>query len=509
MFRSAWALPTATARLWFALEYARLDRWLTRRNLALLSISPLVGLLLIFTNQTHHLVWQSILFKGSLAPQIGIGGQIMVGYGYLTVLAVLAIFIWRFFRSPQDRWPVALVLCGQFIANVLYLFPIARTNPIAPLEPTFLGNILSSIMYALALFGFRMFDPILIARKTVIEQMHEGMLVLDSRWRIVDLNPAAVCTLALPVARLRGRDVVEILPDCARLMTGLDDMNTAQSETSLGAGDDVRLYMLRISPLKDQQDHVLGYLLLMSDISEQKRAQAKILEQQRALATASERERLARELHDSIGQVLGYAGFQVEAVRKRIADGQAAVAANQFLLAGEQMTTADSQLARLGSIVQEAHADVRAYILNLRLAPSEQLPFFAALQHYLDGFSRNYGIRTDLAVGEGLDDNTFEQDAQMQLFRIAQEALSNARKHAGARCVRVTFEVKDRLARMIVQDGGRGFDPAQAAVGAGNHFGLEFMRQRAEELGGHLWLQSAPAEGTRVVVEVPLRERVP
>ena len=86
---------------------------------------------------------------------------------------------------------------------------------------------------------------------------------------------------------------------------------------------------------------------------------------------------------------------------------------------------------------------VREYFLNLRLAPSDQRPFFATRQHYLDGFSQNYGIQTELAVEPGVDEGKFDPGAQMQLFRIIEEALSNARKHAGASCVQISFEMPD------------------------------------------------------------------
>jgi signal transduction histidine kinase len=97
----------------------------------------------------------------------------------------------------------------------------------------------------------------------------------------------------------------------------------------------------------------------------------------------------------------------MEATRKLIADGK--------------LATADDQLLKMEHIVADAHADVREYILNLRTAPSDQQPFFSALQHYLDGFLKNYGIRVDLSIGAGVDDGFLPLEAQMQ-FRIIQEA---------------------------------------------------------------------------------------
>jgi signal transduction histidine kinase len=148
-------------------------------------------------------------------------------------------------------------------------------------------------------------------------------------------------------------------------------------------------------------------------------------------------------------------------------------------------------------IVADAHADVREYILNLRTAPTDQQPFFSALQHYLDGFLKNYGIRVDLSIGAGVDDGILDAEAQMQLFRIIQEAFSNARKHAQTDCVQLSFEMEESLVRVRIQDNGRGFDPTQAAVEG--HFGIRFMRERAEALGGLLQVNSVPGEDVRRV----------
>ena len=237
----------------------------------------------------------------------------------------------------------------------------------------------------------------------------------------------------------------------------------------------------------------MGHLLMLRDMTEQKRAQAQIIEQQRSLAMLREREQLARELHDGIGQVLGFASLKMGATRKLIADGR--------------LDKADDQLAHLESAVAEAHADVRETILNLRTVPAGEKPFFASLQHYLDGYRQNYGIQVELAIGPDVEEDILTHEAQMQLFRILQEAFSNARKHAEMDRMRASFELEDGLLRMCIQDNGKGFDPRQAIAAESAHFGLRFMRERAEQLGGSLQVNSAPGEGTCVEVTVPVGEK--
>jgi two-component system nitrate/nitrite sensor histidine kinase NarX len=141
--------------------------------------------------------------------------------------------------------------------------------------------------------------------------------------------------------------------------------------------------------------------------------------------------------------------------------------------------------------------------LNLRSGFSLQQPFLEGLQQYLQGFTRNYDIRTQLDVDKRLDAFSIPPDAQLQVFRIVQEALSNARKHGQARSVQVSFTGdNDHTIHMTIQDDGVGFDSAASTVSGKSHFGLQFMRERAEALGCCLRVESAPGAGTRIVLEI-------
>lgn len=495
----------------FILEYAWPGRWLTRRNLFLFASPGLLWVVLILTDDLHHLIWTCFSFaSGSIQPQFGPGSWLFLAYSFgLLGLINLVVFGWLFWRSAQHRWPVMLMLVGQLTGRMLFMVDRAKLVP-SPLPLDLLGMSLEFFLYSVVLFGFRILDPMPLARRTVIQQLQTGMLVLDPQGRVVSLNPAAQAILGKSEKHSINHSIQELLPACAGLFQGagrgqgeisLPEMHPLErtlpeghrdgagtSRDGVGTGPDARNYQVETSPLKDWRGLEVGRLLLLHDVTEQRRAQAQILEQQRALAMLHEREQLGRELHDSIGQTLGFAGFQLEAVAKLVQDGQAA--------------SAVAQLNRLAGIVRETHADVREYILDLHSAPAPQQPFFAALRHYLKGYTRNYGIQASLSTDERLGDEPFSPNDRMQVYRILQEALSNARKHGQALCVQVSFTREDGSIRMTIQDDGAGFDPTQAA-GEG-HFGLKFMRERADQLGGSLSVESAPEEGTRVILEIPV-----
>jgi len=413
----------------------------------------------------------------------------LTGFGYLLFLVNLVIFARLFFRSPSHRWPVALIVCSMLITHTFYLLDFLHLNPFAPLSSVVVPMNVGFILYALALFRFHMFDPIPAARRTVIEQMREGMLVLDPGGRIVDLNPAAENILSLPATGVRGRDVAEVLPVCAGLSVA-SLIGEAQSEIRLGTGSALRNYELNLSPLKERSDVLLGHLLLLHDVTAQKQAQAQLLEQQRALAMLSERERLAGELHDDLGQVLAFINAQGQAVHRLLARGE--------------VSTANEYVARLVEAAREADTDLRESILGLRVTLAG-LGLIPSLQDYLQRFEQRYGIPTEIILPEGSLEGVFEPVAEAQILRILQEGLTNARKHASARCVQVAFTLQDTRVQIAIRDDGQGFDPAALSGGTGRRFGLQLMRERAENIGGALDVCSAPGEGTQVILTVPVK----
>jgi signal transduction histidine kinase len=508
--QAAFTLPGVAATTCFALEYAAPGRWLTRRILALLWTPALLGLLAIAVTGGQVLGQAQIAAGGTVERTVSTFSRIAVAYGMALFLVNTAAFLWLFVRSPQHRWPVALMVAAQLLARGGFVAAIAHPDAPIPFDPLVASTLLVYGAYAIALFGYRIFDPLPAARQAVLEQMHTGVVVFDAGWRVLSLNPAAEAILGVRAGLARGKTWQQVwfpgepLPafpefgagGAAGVAAGSGDAGVELPDVTLGAGAAARHYAPALSTLTDFRGLPVGHLLMLRDVTEHLRADAEALERQRLQATLRERERLARELHDSIGQVFGFANLKLGAARKLLADGD--------------LAKADANLAALERIVDAAHADLREYILNLGAGPSEERPFLAALRRYLDGYRQNYGIRVDLSVGAGIDDRAFPLDAQMQLFRILQEALSNARKHAGADCVWVSFEKGDGPSvRMRVRDDGRGFDlPAAGQAGApqapDGHFGLRFMGERAEQLGAGLRIESAPGQGTCVDVEVPL-----
>ncbi|MBI2906794.1 MAG: GAF domain-containing protein [Chloroflexi bacterium] len=206
------------------------------------------------------------------------------------------------------------------------------------------------------------------------------------------------------------------------------------------------------------------------------------------LAVLEERERIAREMHDGLGQILGYVNTKTQAVRRLLTLGQKA--------------EAEQALGQLEEASREVYADVREAIVSLRTTTSSNGGLVPALKEYLEWFSRQNAIRTELNLGD-IGDGALDATVEVQLIRIVQEALSNVRKHARASQARVHLSTVNGSVCLTVEDDGQGFEPGHVARGAWPQFGLRTMRERAESVGGAFEVDSAPGQGARVNVRIP------
>ena len=140
-----------------------------------------------------------------------------IGLALVSAVALL----WLLIRSPQHRWPAALILFGLIAGRGLFLLDVTHSSWATALDPLLVAILLPWTMYAIALFGFHLFDPRPAARTVAIKQMQEGLVVLNAHGRVVSLNPAAASMLSIPTASARGKTLHELLPAVPDLRAGL------------------------------------------------------------------------------------------------------------------------------------------------------------------------------------------------------------------------------------------------------------------------------------------------
>ena len=238
-------------------------------------------------------------------------------------------------------------------------------------------------------------------------------------------------------------------------------------------------------PILDDEGNVVQMIEYTLDITERVQSEA----QRRRLAALEERERIGRELHDDLGQVMSYINVQTRAAQARLEQGEAA--------------QVEAILSRMSQVTQQAHSDVRQYILGVRATAAQPTPdFFATLTGYLDTMRERYGLETRTSWPQDVPKSPLATETETQLLRIIQEALTNVRKHAGINTARLLFTFHADEAQVVIEDDGIGFEGQ--TLSTPNHFGLAIMRERAESVGGGVEVRSTPGQGTRVIVQLPL-----
>ncbi|HSR29708.1 MAG TPA: PAS domain S-box protein [Anaerolineae bacterium] len=249
-------------------------------------------------------------------------------------------------------------------------------------------------------------------------------------------------------------------------------------------GRDYGAITVYYSAPREFSEEDLGLTMSVADQAALAIENARLREQAGQAAAMEERGRLARELHDSVTQSLYSVTMYTEAAARLMTSGQAAEAAEYLRDARDT--------------AQEALREMRLMIYQLRPPVLEIGGLAVALQVRLDAVERRGGIHAELIV-EGED--RLQPGIQAELHQIAQEALNNALKHAHAREVQVRLHFGDAATCLEVQDDGVGFELAAAQAGGG--MGLPGIAERAQEIGARLEIETAPGQGTQVLVEVP------
>lgn len=213
------------------------------------------------------------------------------------------------------------------------------------------------------------------------------------------------------------------------------------------------------------------------------------------LATETERQWIAREMHDGVAQVLAYVNVKAQAISEFLTTGQA-----------EQ---AQDHLQQLAEAARRVYADVREGILGLRLQlGAEERSLALVVQEYVREFEVDSGLDVTLTLECPQGCSALDPLQEVQVLRIIQEALTNVRKHANARRVQVRLGCSEQGFHARVRDDGVGFDAARSRRPGRPCFGLQTMQERAESVGGLLSIDSTPGAGTEVSVTVPSRAAV-
>src|SRR5215213_8771806 len=279
----------------FALEYVGLRAWLTHRRLALLAIEPLLALALALTNDLHLLFRTQVrlLDVGTylvLESVLGPAFWLHTVYSYLLTGVGAFLLLRNFVRMPRvyRRQASALLVavCAPWAGNIVYL---SGLNPFPYLDFTPFAFSISAVALAWDLLRFHLFKIVPIARSTVLDNMDDGVIVIDAHNRLIDINPAAQRISDQRADAVIGRPAAEVFADWAELVERYRLVHEAHDELTTDEGMASRSFDLRISPLYDRHGRLNGRIIVFRDITERKHVAAALRRQNEELAA------LARE----------------------------------------------------------------------------------------------------------------------------------------------------------------------------------------------------------------------
>lgn len=274
--------------LWllFAIEYANHEGWLTPLRRRLLGLLPLTILALVWTNEWHGLIWQTLTLvdRGALSILDVSYGPIFwlhALYSYLLLAVATGLLLRMIARSARIYRSQAIrLLIGVFapwLSNAVYLLNL---GPAIQLDLTPFAFTITGLAFGWSLLRSHLLDIVPVARDAVLERMSDGVIVLNAQQRIVDLNPAAQRIVGRSGKDSFGLPIDQVLPGWPeKLRLTADDADEARVELVFEALDEPQTYDMRITPITNQRGAPNGSLVVLRDVTERKRAERILLQQ--------------------------------------------------------------------------------------------------------------------------------------------------------------------------------------------------------------------------------------
>lgn len=245
-----------------------------------LAIVPLLTLIFTFTTESHGLIWKDIQIDS-----IGAFSALKVTHGfwfwlywiYANILLIIGtVFIFRSFDRrhglfQQQNIVLLIAILTPWIGNILY---VTGHSPILNLDITPFAFTISVFVFTFGIYRFRLVDLPPVARDLVVEKMPDGMIVLDTRGIVVDINPALQKALNISASQAIGQTARELFRAWPLLVERYEKQLEAQDEIVFGNGETQTWFELRMAPLRDTNDHLLGKVVTVREITERKRMEA-------------------------------------------------------------------------------------------------------------------------------------------------------------------------------------------------------------------------------------------
>ncbi len=497
----------------FTMHYSGHGSWLTRTRTALLGIIASFSFILALTNEWHNQIWTDIQFTnglpfGPLDLQHGTMFNVLVIFQY-ALIAVITVLFFQIATRSQSLYQSQsrIMLAGMsfpWLANFMY---ITGLNPYPSLDLTPIALTLTNLFLSVSFLRYRFMDLRPIAHDSVFNAIKDGVVVLDNKERIVDINPVGTFIFQ-DAGDLFGRDIKTLLPKWGEWHSSNQHREIKQ-EISVKLAGEPLTFSLRTTSVVDQRGKRSGRVLLISDVTEQKRAEKQIMEASRLKSQLLAN--LGHDLRSPLGAIIGYA--------EMLKDGSfGPMSKNQVKASSEILDGANQLLSFINNLVGQAQIETGKIVL--REYPFDVTEVIGPLLSTLNFHAYKKGLKLVEYIDPALPQQLVGD--QFWLRQIVMNLVHNAVKFTEKGSVTVRFLKRGQDSWTIqVIDTGIGIPPEsqkrvfeafeqvnsmESSKQSGFGLGLSIVAKLTSIMGGRIELESEEGKGCTFTIVLPLKE---
>lgn len=469
------------------LEFFRSLDQLKRNQILSLFLIPIISLVLIATNEVHHLVWTgySPIDPVTNLSIFGHGWWFwlgVVGYSYILIFVAAFSLIRAAARTiyPFSIQAFLLLAAGitPIVGNIAYVLDISIIKGYDPTSSLFT---ISGLLFAIAIYRFQIVELAPMAFQQVMDHLVNAIFIVDHKNRLVYLNIVAKQILAFGQHQILEHPLSK-KPAIGDVIHFSERIIEAQSDVTLGQPGSLRHYLVKITNLYEKKDVHSGTVIVLDDVTTQRNAQ---LVMQKAIRT-KERDRLIQDMNKELDTLFTSMQGRIESI------GQEIKSANY--------PAALSRLNALLVATQGVDREVRKSMLDINTNAQDVRGFSSMLKIYLDRFQAIAGMRVTTSLPETSIDQLLSQNAFSILFHIIQDSLTIANKITKASLVQFIFTIEEKhLGVLITEDGD--ISPEQTPQLT---LGLEKIKDHCDKCNAVAEIRSTPNQGTQILLKFPL-----
>jgi PAS domain S-box-containing protein len=322
--------------------------------------------------------------------------------------------------------------------------------------------------------------------------MDTGVIIADPQMRIIDINETASMMLDLKNKRVIGQPLHAFLdtvpdhfPDTAMQTNEIHQKerltNKRFRQIEIKKGFDITVLEIRASLLIDKRKNRRCWIVELRDVTGIQAAKKLLVEQHEELAIKTEQQRVARDLHDNMGQIISYTKIQLQSIQRE--------------LARNNTHKVNEQIERLKQVSDEAHEKLREYIFNLRQGEESHLSFRSLLNNMITESFQHSPVEFHVEIDDDTEDFLNDPNRKFHLISLTKEAITNSLKHSGATMITIGARKTQSCIDYYIRDNGRGISSYVMAQEELPSWGLKLMKERAILTGGELQIMSLENRG--------------